>query len=290
MQVTIHIGMPKCASSTIQAHYADNDAFYWSQGLLYPKSYRLAKGYRHHGRLFNAEVRAATAVSDILAEARAKSCDKIILSTEQFSTDRSGRLADIARAFEAELGAQALSILFLIREPIGLLRSSYAQFVKAGLWGIHRTNFYNDTDASIDAYIDAFKDRWGFDWYEVDRILDHAVRDVPHGQKLIWDLSQDRNVTERLAKHFGVRHGAKSGAKNERLSPTKIRFLRDFQKTFGQKAYDDNKRRLVNAVDLSQAVTTQSDFMAAGLDFEDTTLQSRFPNMDEPRQRLLSLK
>ncbi len=286
MEVIFHIGMPKCASSTIQAHFADNDAYYASHGVLYPESYRIQHGYRHHENLFARDLKADTAVDTLLQEAKAKSCSKLVLSCERFSDDQA-RLGDLTTAFSAALGQDSVTVLGLIRDPLGLLRSSYAQFVKGGLWGINRGEFFKKTDASIDAYIDAFKTRWGYNWFDYDQILSYATKKATMGQQLVWDIGEGPDVVTRLCSHLQVENAPIGKSKNQRLKPVHVKFLRDFQVSYGQVAYIANKPALTNRLNFSNVSYSQEQAIQDKLDLPNQDVFDRFPDMDLPRQRLL---
>lgn len=286
LKVVFHIGMPKCASTTIQAHFADHDRHYAEHGLLYPKSHRLEDGYRHHEPLFDPSLTEADAADHILQEARDNQCSNILLSCERFSTDTSGQLARLTDAFSERLGEDAVEILFVVRDPISLLRSSYAQFIKAGLWGINKTVFFSQTDGTLNTYIEAFKTRWGYNWYDYEGILDHAVQSARYGRLSLCDLSQEKNILGALTRKFNVEPAPVTEQKNQRLSRNRIKFLHDFQTTYGVGAYLDNKRLLVNQVDLSKIPYSRDDSLRDGLDITDAALLERFPDLDQPRQAL----
>lgn len=287
MNVLFHIGLPKCASSTLQSHYAENDAYYLQQGLLYPKSYRKKAGYRHHLQLFDKDATDEQAAKDILLEASRASCSKIIISCERFSTDRSGQLRKMINAFANEIGRRNISVLCLLRDPASLLNSSYAQFVRAGLWGIDRTTFYAETDGTIQAYIEAFYKRWGCHWFDYKQLLDHALSGCYFGKLHIWSLDHEVSLVERLADHFGVAAGNTTEPKNQRLPQSKVALLREFQRHYGQSLYEKNRRPLINRIDLDDFPYSAEQARIDGVSMEATDLQSRFPTMNSHLAALL---
>ena len=54
-QVYVHVGMPKCASSSVQAHFHKHYGHYHRQGLLYPRTACQKADYRSHRPLLDAD-------------------------------------------------------------------------------------------------------------------------------------------------------------------------------------------------------------------------------------------
>lgn len=289
MQVIFHIGMPKCASSSLQAHFADNDELYRTSGFLYPVSYREKNGYRRHAPLMNPKLEPKLAAENILREAEENSCNRILLSAESFAKDRSGRLAALTSAFAAHLGPDSISCLCFIREPINMLRSSYYQFVRAGLWGIDRTKFHEKTDGSIDAYIESFREEWGCHWYEYPTLISRATEGVSAAQLRVWDIDDGSDSIARLCMLYGLSNGISTATKNKRLSQVKIKLLRSFQRDFGQEFYLKNRQNLIRKVDLSDFRYTPDQALYDGIDLRIKDLERRFPDMEENRRKALSM-
>lgn len=289
MRIVFHIGLPKCASSTIQGHFADNDAHYRSNGVLYPRAHRLQKGYQHHNPLVETSLPVDRAVEDIVREARQAQCDRILISTEEFGTVRSPRLGELARAFGDRFGADAVSYLCFVRDPVSMLRSSYHQFIRAGLWGIGRERFYKETDGSIGAYIEAFHAERGCHWFEYDRLVQSALDGVPAASLTVLRSDTSPGPVQATCDLFGVAPGPATPNRNERLSPAKIKLLREFQRHFGQALYEKNKRPLLNRIDLSDATYPARAALSDGLDIDGAELRSRFPEMERHLRLALEL-
>ncbi len=289
MQITIHIGFPKCASTSLQAYLADNDALFRSSGLLYPERHRLRTGYRHHGPLLANDLDLGAAVNDIIDEAQSNGCRRILLSTEEYTTNRTGRLAALTDEFSKRLGTEAVSLLCLLREPIAMLRSSYQQFVRAGLWGINRDRFYKETNGSIEAYIDAFYAARGCHWFAYDYLLASALTNVTAGNLTVWDLDRIPDLAGQLNSHFSLPDGQNAAVKNTRISTARIQLLRQFQQEFGQQAYTENKRILIRRVDLSDQNWAPQIAIDKGLDLPDDVVLQRFPHMQEHKARAMGM-
>ena len=281
--------MPKCASSSLQAHFADNDSFYQEYGFLYPSQHRLKKGYRHHDPLFDPSLDPEQAASDILEEAKRKGCNRILISTEQFSTDLNGQLAVTTSAFARRVGTDQLSCLCLVRDPASMLRSGYQQFIRAGLWRINRADFYSNSDASIHSYISAFRKACGFEWYEYEKIIQRTTMGVEAKTLRVWNINESQDFITRLTSFLDLPTGGSSEQKNLRLPQAKIKFLRQFQQEFGQEIYQKNKFQLIRKVDLSDAPYSAEKALEDGIDITNEELQRRFPTMQMHFEKALSL-
>lgn len=289
MEIIFHVGMPKCASSSLQAHFADNDVLYAQHGFLYPTRHRLVRGYRNHNPLFEPELDQNLAADQILEEAQNKGCSRILISTEQFSTNRTGQLAITASAFAQKIGSDQISCLCLTRDPASMLRSGYQQFVRGGLWGIDRSKFYSKTDASIQAYIQAFRVSCGFEWYEYEQVILRTTLGVEARVLNVWDINSGPDLIERLTSFFDLPMGLAAVKKNPRLAPAKIKLLRQFQQDFGVEAYLQNRRLLIRKIDLSGIPMSNEDALEAGLGVSDAELHSDFPDLDVHFEKALSL-
>lgn len=289
MQVTIHIGMPKCASSTVQAHFADNDALYQTKGFLYPTQHRLKNGYRHHNPLFEPDLPPDTAVQNLLREATRKNCARILISTERFTTDTEAHLAKITAAFARQIGAENITCLCLVRDPASMLRSSFQQFVRAGLWRVNRAKFYAETDGSITAFFRAFRAENGFELHEYDKIIARTTKGVTAGKLLVWDIKDGPDILTRLTQHFELPAGKAPKKQNQSFPPAKIAFLRQFQQNYGQEIYQQNRPALLRKIDLSAVVISAEDAERDGLDLSDGALDALFPTLQDGFHKALAL-
>ncbi len=288
MRVVIHAGLPKCASTSVQAFCADHDSTLQAAGLLYPTAHRMQRHYRSHAPLMQATPDAA--VDTFLAEARDKGCHTILLSTEAFSTDRKGRLAALTRAFARVAGVTGVECVFLIREPVALLRSSYQQFVRAGLWWIDREAFFRDTPGGIEDYIAAFEQVRGVPWYAVDRLVAASLRDAVCGRLHVWDIDGGDDPVARLCRICDLPPPAQAPRQNTRFPIAHVKALRDFQRSFGVAAYRRNERVLLRKLDLSVSDYDADRRFEDGLDIDTAELHRRFPEMERHRQAALALR
>lgn len=159
-RIVLHVGLPKCGSTSIQRHMAEGEAAHRARGVCYPQSHRTAEGYRNHLPLARmAPGDLAGAVSDIMAEA--EGCHTIVLSCEHWANalprSNLAALCEILSRAEGEL-----RVVAYFRNPFDFVESCYAQYVLAGLFQISRHRFYADGAPSIEKFLARFEAMRGF--------------------------------------------------------------------------------------------------------------------------------
>jgi hypothetical protein len=138
MQILVHLGLNKCASTYIQQALAAAGAELLRHGVLYPVEDGRPAQYglsRHYG--FGPDVTGVTprSLSWLVAEAEKHHCTRLIVSTEYLSLCRPAAIA----AFAADLAAVGAEARFLIfsRPVAPWLRSLFNQYVKTVDTGPH---------------------------------------------------------------------------------------------------------------------------------------------------------
>ena len=131
MQILVHLGLNKCASTYIQRALAAAQAGLRRHGVFYPVEGGRTAQYglsRHYG--FGPDVDGVTPRSLLwlMAEAEKRHCTRLIVSSEYLSLCRPAAIA----AFIADLAALDADASFLIfsRELVPWLRSLFNQYVK----------------------------------------------------------------------------------------------------------------------------------------------------------------
>lgn len=166
-RIVLHVGLPKCGSSSIQAHMADNADAYRAAGVCYPRVHRLADGYRNHlplARLRAAEL--AGALEDIRREAAG--CHTIVLSCEHWTNALPGcNLPALCDAISQAMPRHEIRIVAYFRSPFDFVESCYAQFIRAGLMGVSRPEFYADGAPSIERFLHRFEETRGHPLWSV---------------------------------------------------------------------------------------------------------------------------
>ncbi|MHA1529659.1 MAG: hypothetical protein ACTSVG_11590 [Alphaproteobacteria bacterium] len=138
MQILVHLGLNKCASTTIQRALAAAQAGLRRAGVFYPVEGGRPAQYglsRHYG--FGPDVDGVTRrnLAWLMAQASRRHCTRMILSSEYLSLHRPAAIAAFAADLEA-LGADARFLIFS-REPVPWLRSLFNQYVKTVDGGPH---------------------------------------------------------------------------------------------------------------------------------------------------------
>jgi len=148
MKILVHAGMPKTATTALQAFLAANDIALREQGVLYPRSGRYSETFfthhacflsflthqpRHFVRPFTPTNPPEEYVLALRAEIEFFRPHTVILSSEHlFSPDFTlKKLVEIRRHLDF---ADEVNALLLLRQPSEILPSLYAQHVA----GLHR--------------------------------------------------------------------------------------------------------------------------------------------------------
>lgn len=131
MQVLVHIGLNKCASTYVQAALAAARAGLRAQGVYYDVTDGRFAHYTvsdHYGFGSGKVVRKPMSLSALVRQAEDHGCGRIIISSEHFSRPRRPAIA----AFRDDLEKLAVEarFLFFSREPVSWARSLFNQHVK----------------------------------------------------------------------------------------------------------------------------------------------------------------
>lgn len=154
-QVIFHIGFPKCASSSIQAFFATNARRNRGQGLYYPSSGRSRGGYRSHAPLFRA-ARDGAELRGIMDDIQSETgqARTILLSSEAGvgRLNENGMLRRCTDELSRRFGVENVTVLVVIRNHFEFAHSVYAQFIRAGLYGVDRRRFFRRQSGTIARY------------------------------------------------------------------------------------------------------------------------------------------
>jgi glycosyltransferase involved in cell wall biosynthesis len=166
-QVWLHIGLPKCGSTTIQRHMAAAETQHQRQGVCYPKAWRSPDGYRNHLPLAKLPPRQLSrALSEITVEAEDRACNRVVLSCEHWANAFPGsNLRTLYKTLHTQWTDWRIRIVAYFRNPYDFVESCYAQYVHAGLFQINRHKFYADGAPSIEKFLTWFEASRGFPLY-----------------------------------------------------------------------------------------------------------------------------
>lgn len=166
-QIWLHVGLPKCGSTSLQQHMAKFAELHQTQGVCYPQSWRTLDGYRNHLPLAKLGPEALPqALEQITSEALNRQCSRIVLSCEHWTNAFScSNLLRLHATLRAQFPDWQVRILAYFRNPYDFVESCYAQYIRAGLFQISRRRFYADGAPSIEKFLACFEDGWGFPLY-----------------------------------------------------------------------------------------------------------------------------
>ncbi|MGP5059593.1 hypothetical protein ACTXIV_12920 [Psychrobacter celer] len=173
-ELIVHIGMPKCGSSSLQGYLYENYEKNYKKGIYYPQEYRTESGYFNHeplSRLSGVDLEKA------LEEVYAKSytLDRVIFSCEGWGEwyPRANLKEFLDKAAVIFSGFE-ITVLCYLRNPFSYVMSCYYQFVKDGLFGINRDFFLNHQEPSLRVFLNLFNNIKGYHLYD----LSSAIREI----------------------------------------------------------------------------------------------------------------
>lgn len=251
--VYLHVGMPKCASSTLQSFFHCNDTLHRSEGLCYPLSYREKAGYFSHRPLHHLSLsEVAGAVDEIADEAADASCDRILISSEEFvnslwDRDITGYIID---ALNARFGLKNVRILVLFRNPFPFAESVFAQFLKGGMFRTPES-FLKSRSNGIIGFSTDFRVRNGFDFFSYTAFVERLRFYAPYNsfemlstERADW---QGADILEVLCQRLKVSKGEPNVSSNERYSGTALHLMHHARKLYGLRR-TKARRSLISAL------------------------------------------
>ena len=252
-QTWLHVGLPKCGSTTLQRHFAEHEAAHLRHGLLYPETGRSPVGYRAHRPLWHARAALPELARGIADEARRKGARTVVVSCEEFGArlpaDPAGR--NVADALEAATGGPVRIVAWL-RHPADLAVSAFAQFADQGLFGVDRARFWAGGPGSVARYLAAYREARGRDLLSP---LGHA--------RAVVDGFPGREVTLRSAERADLGRGLLAdfcaffdlprlpgpSRRNRRAAARATALMVEAHERFGLAAYGDRRAGLLPWLD-----------------------------------------
>lgn len=242
-QVWLHIGLPKCGSTTIQRHMAAAGSEHQARGVCYPQAWRSPDGYRNHLPLAKLPPRMLPqALAEISAEALERECSRIVLSCEHWANAFPGsNLLPLYEALQAQLPDWQIRIAAYFRNPYDFVESCYAQFVRAGLLQINRHRFYADGAPSIEKFLACFEDSRGFPLYSNLGFARMLMAHFPPEVLMLRSIEpQDLAQPDMLGDFcslLGLPGPARTGRRNRRISNRKLAELEYVQTLTDQNSF-----------------------------------------------------
>ena len=238
--VFLHIGMPKCASTSVQNFFHRNDEIHRRNGTCYPRLYREESGYFSHRPLHDLSVDAfEAAVNDIRREAIEHNCHNIFISSEEFLNslwDREATFSLISTLNRA-FGAKNVRILSLLRNQVELVESSYAQFLYAGMFRIDESSFFLSDNTEILGFMNWFKRVNGFNFFSYSDFIGRFRERVPENPFDVYSIEREdlggRDIIQVLCDKLKLPYPQEIGAVNERVSDRALLLIRYAISRFG---------------------------------------------------------
>ena len=147
ISTTLHMGLPKTASTTMQDFFHRNRGALRSYGILYPRSLGntahrkllLLAGTKTYGR-FNEDYAHAkarecreTAMNDLRLEIEQSRAKRVILSCENMPSARAATYRKLRSSLEA-CGLRVDQVILYLRPQADWRRSVLQQRIKVGIW------------------------------------------------------------------------------------------------------------------------------------------------------------
>ncbi|QBR38542.1 glycosyltransferase family 2 protein (plasmid) [Leisingera sp. NJS201] len=242
-QIWLHIGLPKCGSTTIQRHMAAASVQHQTHGVCYPRAWRSADGYRNHLPLAKlSPLMLPQALARITAEALDQDCNRIVLSCEHWANAFPGsNLLPLYKTLQAQLPDWQIRIVAYFRNPYDFVESCYAQYVRAGLFQINRHRFYADGAPSIEKFLSCFEDSRGFPLYSNLRYARMLMAHFPPEVLMLRSIEPPDLVQPDMLGDFysllGLPAPVSTGRRNRRVSNRKLAELEYVQTLTDQDSY-----------------------------------------------------
>lgn len=246
--IWVHIGLPKCGSTSVQRHFAKHDSHYLDQGLCYPVAWRSERGYRSHRPIAQAGAGKIPQIVEAIRHEARDSSDVLISSEVLSARLPQGRLPLFVRSLNQAFGAERVRLLVYFRNVYQFVESGYAQFISRGLFKINKDRFFQAASPDMDSFVAAFQAQKGFPIYSplgYARLIDGCFPDNRVIMKSIEREDLDgRDLVEDICETLGVRLQSEAQAQNKRV-PNLVIAAAHYAQCFGsQKAYNQIKEEL----------------------------------------------
>ncbi|WP_298561835.1 hypothetical protein [uncultured Aliiroseovarius sp.] len=208
-RVTLHVGLPKTATSALQSTLADNYAQCMDTGLCYPQAMRTPARYRRHKPLQHAartltESDFVSAYQSVLTEAGDRD---IVFSSEDIHSQLARRKDPLVTYLNRIHGAENVHILISLRNVYDFADSVIAQFYKATLFGIEPHELALAGNLTPQGILDAAEDAYGFPVYSFMSYVNAIKAHCPENEiRLVSIEKNDLNepYLDFMARYLGL--------------------------------------------------------------------------------------
>lgn len=248
-EIWLHIGLPKCGSTSVQRYFTRHYEADLHCGLCYPHAFRDVSGYRNHLPLARLAPEDLDAAMTAVAEEAANSA-KILLSCEAWGKGPSGgNLLPLVAAIREIMPDRRLRIVAYFRNIYAFVESSYAQFLKAGLFGVSKAKFFRGGPPGLERFLQMFEEHRGFPLYSnlghARDLLAHLPREVLSLRSIEPADLPGQDMVRDLCGLLGVGFRGNMGSLNRRASDGKIAELEFMQTVVDQKTFARMRRDLM---------------------------------------------
>lgn len=238
--VYLHVGMPKCASSALQSFLHKNDRLHRSEGLCYPVTSRESSGYFSHRPLHKTSpAEIPTVIKMIANEAEKEACEKILISSEEFTNSLWDReiTGEIVDALNNQFGASNVRILMLFRNHFPFVESVYAQFLKGGMFRTPAETFIKSDNSGISGFTSSFRDKNGFDFFSYRDFVEKLRVHAPENSFILLSTEREDwdglDVIDVICRKLGISQGVLNLSSNERYSEEALYLLHYSRRKYG---------------------------------------------------------
>ncbi len=209
LKVYLHVGMPKCASSSIQSFFYRSRQKNLESGLCYPSTGRTRSGFFNHGNLARiSKEEIPIYVRAIKEEALNLQCDKVFISCEEFvqCSQFTKKLIDEMNCL---VGRDNFQVLFLFRNHFPFVESVYAQFLKGGIFRVNHTQLFKKSAGDLQHFCEYFEERNGFKFYDFGYMIrNFEAFGLEHDQIKVFSIEKEDlrtgNVINEICQYVGL--------------------------------------------------------------------------------------
>lgn len=234
-RVTLHIGLPKTATSSLQSVLASNYSQCMDAGLCYPNTMRTSAGFRFHRPLYRTAKMLpkkdfVAEYQSVLDEAGGRD---ILFSCEEINLRLIKRHNPVLRFLNRIHGTENVQILITLRNVYDFADSLMAQFYRGTLFGIDPYDLAQAGNLNPEGFFAAAEAAYGFPIYSYLGYINGIKAHFPENEiRLVSIEKNDLNepYLDFLAKYLGLggRFASQAGeAVNVRQSNQLLMCLRE---------------------------------------------------------------
>lgn len=171
-------------------------------------------------------------MSEIAAEAEGASCDTIFLSSEEFLNSKWDQnvSANVISALNRRFGVENVRLIALVRNQVDLVESTYAQFLRAGMFRVNANEFFRAGRTGIIGFMDWFREKNGFEFFSYSDLLRRFREHAPNNPFDVLSIEREdlkgRDVMEVLCDMLDLPLPAEARPTNQRFSDQALLMLR----------------------------------------------------------------